>query len=212
MGVAERKERHKEDLKNDILVAARELFTEKGFEATSIRAIAEKIEYSPATIYLYYQNKNDIIHALHSEGFKLLTSKFQALADIKEGFKRLVKMGHAYMQFAIEYPDVYKLLFVMSEPMEHIATCEDDDWEEGDRAFDTLLQTVTQSQQEGYFKGLDSNALSMMIWSTMHGICTLGTSGHMAHVKDARQGETDVHALMMETYEEFVKVLERLKN
>jgi AcrR family transcriptional regulator len=50
MGVNERKERHKEDLKREILEAAKQLFTEKGFEATSIRAIAEKIEYSPATI------------------------------------------------------------------------------------------------------------------------------------------------------------------
>jgi AcrR family transcriptional regulator len=49
MGLAERKERHKEDLRKEILEAAKQLFTEKGFEATSIRAIAEKIEYSPAT-------------------------------------------------------------------------------------------------------------------------------------------------------------------
>ena len=76
MGVTERKERHKEDLKKDILTAAKELFTEKGFEATSIRAIAEKIEYSPATIYLYYKDKNEIVHALHQDGFQTVGKPF----------------------------------------------------------------------------------------------------------------------------------------
>jgi AcrR family transcriptional regulator len=56
MGVAERKERHKEDLKRVILDAAKSLFAENGLEATSIRAIAEKIEYSPATKMRLYMH------------------------------------------------------------------------------------------------------------------------------------------------------------
>lgn len=211
MGVTERKERHKEDLKREILDAALELFSEQGFEKTSIRNIAEKIEYSPTTIYLYFQNKNDIIHGLHVEGFKLLTAKFADLANEAHPFKRLTKMGYAYMSFAQENPEVYKLLFVMSEPMKHLEECKDEDWVEGDRAFDALLTTVTQCQEYGYFRGLDTKKLSMMIWSTMHGLCTLSTSGHMEHVKEVRETELKSNDAMIETYEEFVRLLERLK-
>jgi AcrR family transcriptional regulator len=211
MGVAERKERHKEDLKKDILTAAKELFTEKGFEATSIRAIAEKIEYSPATIYLYYKDKNEIVHALHREGFKLLVSHFEVLNHISHPFERLKGMGRAYLQFATQNPDIYKLLFVMEEPLKHVANCFED-WDEGDRAFDILLKTVGECQEIGYFKGLDKTMLSFSIWSTMHGMCTLRTSGHLGHVAVARANQLDLDQLMSGAYETFVATLEQLKS
>jgi AcrR family transcriptional regulator len=151
MGVAERKERHKEDLKREILDAAKLLFTEKGLEATSIRAIAEKIEYSPATIYLYYKDKNEIVHALHSEGFKLLVGHFEVLNHISHPFERLKGMGRAYIQFALQNPDIYKLIFNMEEPLKHVANCFEE-WDEGDRAFDILMKTVGECQKLDYFK------------------------------------------------------------
>jgi AcrR family transcriptional regulator len=210
MGVAERKERHKEDLKKEILEAAKELFSEKGFEATSIRAIAEKIEYSPATIYLYYKDKNEIVHALHREGFKLLVGHFEVLNHISHPFERLKGMGRAYIQFAIQHPDIYKLLFVMTEPLQHVANCFED-WDEGDRAFDILLKTVQECQQHGYFKGFDVTILSFVVWSTMHGLCTLRTSGHLGHVGVARANQIDLDHLLSQAYETYVGTLEKLK-
>jgi len=212
MGVSERKERHKEELRKDILEAAKQLFIEKGFEATSMRNIAEKIEYSPATIYLYYKDKNEIIHALHRDGFKLLIQHFNSLATVAQPFERLKQMGHAYIQFALSNPDIYNLLFVMEEPIAHVSVCMDESWEEGDRAFDVLLATVSECQQHGYFKGIDPNGLSLMIWSTMHGLCTLRTSGHLGHVKVARESMPDLDKLMTYTYETFISVLEKMKS
>lgn len=211
MGVSERKERHREDLKKEILTAAKELFSEKGFEATSIRAIAEKIEYSPATIYLYYKDKNEIVHALHREGFKLLVSNFEVFNHISHPFERLKGMGRAYIQFATQNPDIYQLLFIMKEPLEHVANCFED-WDEGDRAFDILLKTVGECQEVGYFTGLDKTMLAFSIWSTMHGLCSLRTSGHLGHVAAARANQMDLDQLMSAAYETFVTILEKLKS
>ena len=58
MGVKERKERDREEMRETILKSAHQLFVDKGFEDVSIRNIAEAIEYSPATIYLYFKDKN----------------------------------------------------------------------------------------------------------------------------------------------------------
>ncbi len=210
MGVTERKERHKEGLKKEILAAAKSLFTERGFEATSIRNIAEKIEYSPAAIYSYYKDKNDIMYSLHQEGFKLLLNHFQVLNNVSHPFERLKAMGRAYIQFAIHNQDIYKLLFVMEEPLAHVAACGGENWDEGDRAFDILLQTVEACQQQGYFKGCDSKNLSLLIWSTMHGLCTLRTSGHLGHVAAAKDSQTDLDQLMNLAYETFIYLLESL--
>lgn len=210
MGVAERKVRHKEDLKKEILDAAKSLFSEKGFESTSIRAIAEKIEYSPATIYLYYKDKNEIVHALHKEGFKMLVSHFEVLNNVSHPFERLKGMGRAYIQFALQNPDIYRLLFTMEEPLKHVANCFEE-WDEGDRAFDILSKTVAECQKLGFFKGFEPIQLSFVIWSTMHGLCTLRTTGHLAHVGVARASNLDLDQLMTATFETFVAVLEKLR-
>jgi AcrR family transcriptional regulator len=211
MGVAERKERHREELKNDILVAAKQLFTQQGYEATSIRNIAEKIEYSPATVYLYYKDKAEIMHALHSEGFRMLVSYFADLATEPNAFERLKGLGKAYIKFCVENPDMYDLIFVMKDPMDHVSSCQDPEWDEGDRAFDVLYKTVLDCQAIGYFQGIEPYGLSFMIWSTMHGLCTLRTSGHLGHVSDAKKITADVDSLMAYTFETFTKILERLR-
>ncbi|MBN8578830.1 MAG: TetR/AcrR family transcriptional regulator [Cyclobacteriaceae bacterium] len=210
MGVAERKERHKEDLKREILDAAKTLFAEKGLEATSIRAIADKIEYSPATIYLYYKDKNEIVHALHREGFKLLVGHFEVLNHINHPFERLKGMGRAYIQFALQNPDIYTLLFNMEEPLKHVANCFEE-WDEGDRAFDILLQTVKECQTVGYFTGFNAEQMSFMIWSMMHGLCTLRLTGHLEHVGAAKFSDLNLDQLMSSTFETFVTVAEKLK-
>lgn len=211
MGVQERKTRHKEDLKKEILKAARELVTERGWESTSIRNIAEKIEYSPATIYLYYKDKNEIIFDLHREGFRLLVSYLGVLQGVNDPFERLKAMGRAYIRFALDNQDVYKLLFVMEEPMRHVASSAAPDWDEGDKAFGLLMQTVGDCQKTGYFKGLQTVNLSFVIWSTMHGLCTLRTSGHLGHVGVIRESNINMDDVLTAAYEEFIKVLERLQ-
>lgn len=210
MGVAERKERHKEELKKDILEAAKELFMTKGYEATSIRNIAERIEYSPATVYLYYTDKDEIMHALHQEGFKMLVKYFTALAEINKPFERLKTLGRAYIKFSIDQPEMYKLIFVMEGPMEHVESRKDE-WDEGEKAYNVLYNTVLQCQKYGYFNRLETHGLSLMIWSTMHGMCTLRSSGHMGHVTQVKELKPNVDALMMYTYDIFVKFLERIK-
>jgi AcrR family transcriptional regulator len=212
MGVAERKERHKEELKKEILTAARELFMQQGYESTTIRNIAEKIEYSPATIYLYYKDKNEIVHALHQEGFKLLVNHFRVLDTVSDPFERLKAMGRAYIRFCLENKEIYQLLFVMDEPLRHVESCVEQDWNEGDRAFDLLMKTVTECQSQGYFKGLSPEKMSFVIWSTMHGLCTLRTSGHLGHVTAVKESGYDLDFLMTSTFETFGLMMERLKD
>ncbi len=69
MGVQERRARQKESVREEILDAARTLFVKEGYEHVSIRKIAEKIEYAPGTIYLYFRDKAEILERLCEETF-----------------------------------------------------------------------------------------------------------------------------------------------
>src|SRR6185369_782425 len=143
MTIATRKERQKEELKGKILEAAKDLFMQRGFEETSIRNIAERIEYSPTTIYLYFKDKDEICHALHKEGFTLLNQYLRALVDVTDPFERLKATSKSYVRFASENREFYELMFIMKSPMNSIKK-EEGDWEEGDRAFGFLVNTIEQ--------------------------------------------------------------------
>lgn len=174
MGIPERKSREKEDLKKRILEAAKSLFVEKGFEATSMRNIAERVEFSPTTLYLYYKDKNEIVFTLHQEGFKLLSQQFKVLSTVEHPFERLKAMGRIYLRFAFENADFYELMFVRQGPLLHVQEQKlNDNWEEGTRTYTELYDTIVECQKAGYFQNMKPHGLSLVIWSTLHGMCML---------------------------------------
>lgn len=211
MGISDRKQRHKEELKDLILQGAKELFLEKGFDATSMRNIAERIEYSPATIYLHYRDKSEVFYDLHREGFKLLMTYFSVLGNVADPFERLRAMGSVYVNFAMENPDFYKLMFVMDEPMCFLQKHAHEEWDEGEDSFRFLHMTVVQCQERGYFKGLDPMGVAFTVWSTVHGLCTLRTSGHLDHVRQVKTALPDIQAVTDMTMKTFIDMLDRLK-
>jgi AcrR family transcriptional regulator len=172
MTINTRKERQKEELKAKILQAAKELFMQKGFEDTSIRNIAEKIEYSPTTIYLYFKDKDDIFCELHREGFALLNQYFRPLAHVADPYQRLKAINKAYMAFAMENGEFYDLMFIINSPMKSIQK-DESDWEEGKRAFNFLVNTVQECIDKGYFKGMQVEIVAFTVWSMVHGIASL---------------------------------------
>ncbi len=212
MGIAERKQRHKEDLRQHILDAAKKLFLKEGYHGTSIRKIAKAIEFSPTTIYLYYKDKAEIAHALHMEGFKMLGHQFSLLQHIDDPFERLKAMGRIYIQFSLENTDFYELMFVLKEPMDHIKeTGSEACWNEGDQAFKALMSNVEACKNAGYFSGLPVANMAMIAWSTLHGLCTLHLHGHLEFIRSQDNELMKIEDLLDAVFNTFVKVLERLK-
>ena len=92
MGVKERRAREKEQLRQQILFAARELFVNEGYENISMRKIASKIEYSPTTIYLYFKDKADLLDSVCKETLlNLLNTLEQLKKDNTDPVKTLRK-------------------------------------------------------------------------------------------------------------------------
>ena len=69
MGVIEKRAKHKEEFRREILDSAREVFINDGYDRFSMRKLAEKIDYSPTTIYIYFKNKDDLLFALCEDFF-----------------------------------------------------------------------------------------------------------------------------------------------
>ena len=204
MTITQRKERQKEELRGKILQAARELFMHKGYEETSIRNIAEKIEYSPTTIYLYFKDKDEIFYALHQEGFILLNQYFRPLAHVAEPFERLKAVSKAYITFAMENGEFYDLMFIINSPMKTVKN-DQMNWEEGDQAFGFLVNTVKECIEKGYFKGMEPEILAFTCWSMVHGICSLDIRNRCSVVSELNQPDLALKACDM-----VIEILERM--
>lgn len=173
MGVLARKEREKLELRNQILEAATELFLKEGFDKTSIRSIAEKIEYSPATIYLYFKDKNEIFRAIHDKGFDMFFAKLSESQKIENPYMRLRRMGDLYLEFAFEHREFYDLMFVMRAPIEARNKDGNIDWICGMHSFKLLQETIVECMEKGYMRKMDLDVATVTISSLMHGMASL---------------------------------------
>ena len=187
-----------------ILDAARKIFLEKGYYQASIRNIAEQIEYSPGTIYLYFKEKDEIFHALHAEGFRRLLTQMAPLQHVADPFERLKAMGKVYMEFAATNKDYYDLMFIMQAPMNHE---QEEHWEVGHDALNHLKNVLRDCQAAGRFKGLDIEYISFTIWSAMHGMCALYCRERCNAYHDVN---LEASTLMEHGYKYFVAMLSKL--
>jgi AcrR family transcriptional regulator len=175
MGIVERKEREKMEMRDRIVEAATLMFLEDGYEKTSIRNIAEKIEYSPATIYLYFKDKDELFFAIHNIGFQLLLKEMEKAAKIKNPLKRLREIGGIYVEFALKNPEYYDLMFIMRSPMNALKEKHGDEkcWQYGETTFSLLLSTITECIEQKLIRTKDPVVASMYTWSAVHGLVSL---------------------------------------
>lgn len=177
MGIKERKERDREQMRARILETALELFVEQGYESVTLRRIADRIEYSAATIYLYFKDKDDIFLALLRQGFDQLYAQQLAVQDVKEPRERLIAHGRAYIDFAMTRPKLYEIMFVMHSPVKAMAR--EQDFESAATSYTILRNNVKECIDAGYFEGEDSGVVSFTLWSLVHGVASLATSGRL---------------------------------
>jgi AcrR family transcriptional regulator len=184
LGTAERRERERHELKTRILDAARELFAEEGYDAVTMRRIAEKIEYSPTAIYFHFRDKHALMQELCDEDFGALAGKFQKIARIADPVERLRRIGQAYVAFAMSHPNHYRLMFMTPHP--EAMKPEDSRLTRGnpeEDAYAFLKATVAESIASGRLRPefRDADLVSQMVWAGTHGVVSL----HIAKCKDA---------------------------
>ncbi|GIK56931.1 MAG: hypothetical protein BroJett015_25940 [Chloroflexota bacterium] len=130
-----------------VLEAARQIVSEQGADALSIRAIADRIDYSPAGLYEYFGSKEEIITAVCRQGHERLTQVMTAVDPTRPADEYLIAIGQAYIQFALDNPDYYRLMF--TNPT-FVGTPER--MQEYGSSFTILLAAIQRGLDEGAFR------------------------------------------------------------
>jgi len=175
MGSKERRAREKALVHGRILAAARDLFIRDGYEAVTMRSIAEKVEYTPTALYFHFKNKEALLRELRDQGALALGARLGKLRKVKNPVERLRRMGKAYLQFALAHPNEYRLLFMTPQPT---LPPEDSAVRKGDPdqdAYALLVQTMAEATAAGLLRPTltDAEQVAQVLWSAMHGWVSL---------------------------------------
>lgn len=171
MGVTERRIREKEELRAKIMDAATELFVKEGRQSVSIRKIAEKIEYAPSTIYLYFEDKNQLIMKIVTETFERLEEQLDAVEKQNLPPVEALEAGiRVYIRFGLEHPNHYYLAFcTLPETPELTEDCREA-LEAGLAALGSLARALTRCMEAGYIPPQDIQVLTQTVWVMIHGL------------------------------------------
>jgi AcrR family transcriptional regulator len=178
MGITERKERQKAEMRELILGAALRIIRDEGFAALTMRKIAEAIEYSPATIYLHFASRDDIALALVADGFRKLVAHMAPALREEDPLARIEAIGRCYLDFAQREPETYRLIFMEDERFASpiMLALKGSSDNAGDTAFSFLLDTVGELIDRGIYRPLNPHAVAALLWSSLHGIAALKLS------------------------------------
>lgn len=182
MGISERRQREREEVRVKILDAARELFATEGYDAVTMRRVAQAIEYSPTALYFHFKDKETLIRELCYEDFHALTRVFQRIAREPDPVERLRRIGQAYVEFGLDNPNHYRLMFMT--PRAHDAVL-DEEMGKGnpeEDAYAFLHATVADGVAKGCFRPefADPHLIAQAAWSATHGVISL----HIAKCTD----------------------------
>lgn len=206
MGVSERKEREKEQRRNSIIDAAEKVFFSKGIENATMDQVADTAEYSKGTIYLYFKNKNELLHAIIERGLTILFDTFKEAAEsVEKGIEKISAIGQAYFEFYKKYPNHFTTMLHQDvNPLEpetleknpYAARC----LQLGNDIFALLQEVAAIGISDGSVReDLDPAKLSLVLW---------GHSAGIMHIFKAK--EAVIENLFGSSLEELVDYSHRL--
>jgi AcrR family transcriptional regulator len=171
MSTSERRDRDRQEMRRLIVDTATQILLDEGLDQVSIRRIADRIEYSPGTIYLYFEDKDDILYEAHLEAFSAFHEAEMTVAGVADPLERLKALGRVYMEFALGNPHKYELMFLT--PVPRIQNKEKYDWSVSVRTYQVLRSTVEECLAQDRIRPGHPDVVAMQIWSTTHGLASL---------------------------------------
>ena len=161
------------DLRRRILDTARHLLVKKGYQNLSMRKIADAIGYSATSIYLYFDSKDALLHALIHEGMMRLQEQ---LGETAAGFpdtpvERLQALCRTFIDFGLENPEYYEIMFQLRpERMERYPP---EKYRQARNNLDFFGRALEEGEKQGVFEVDDPKVLASTIWASLHGTVSL---------------------------------------
>ncbi|MBN1198306.1 MAG: helix-turn-helix transcriptional regulator [Bacteroidales bacterium] len=178
MGIAERKEREREQRRQSIIDAAEKVFFTKGYDSSTMDDIASTAELSKGTLYLYFQSKDELHFEIMDRGNQILLVFMEKAINLqKNGRENLRLLGEAFVEFSNSHPDYFQaMMFFQSRDVEHQRINEQKlkKFIMGRSSISMLNNMVSKGIADGSVRNdFHPSHLTTLLWSQMMGILVM---------------------------------------
>lgn len=181
---------HHGDLKNALIQAGIEILSQEGIEALSLRSVAKQVGVSHAAPYAHFTDKQALIAAIAAEGYrKLYTRLADAQNQSTDPLRRLEETAFAYLQFALDEPDHFRVTFAGAVEAEKNYP---EYVEQSQRCYALVVALVEDCQAHKLFVGEDVQLLAVSIWSCIHGFVQLLLSNQLPSTLTSHYSTQDI--------------------
>lgn len=193
MGFKERRQKHKDEFKAEILEAALTLFAQEGYASFSMRKLAARIEHSPTTVYHYFRDKDDLLFHICENHYANLLEGVQKIRErVASPEATLRETLLQYVRYSLANPERYKVVF-FSNPQLYGRPEEFKDRDTMSlRLWRNVCEVIDECMQGGVFRPMDCETLSIVFWSALHGLVS-----SLIFTKDFPMPDPDVMSEML---------------
>ncbi len=171
--------RRKEQAREGIVEVARALFAAEGYEAVTMRRVAEAVDCAVGTLYLHFPDKEALIREVCEGDFGLLARRIATIAKVPDPVERLRRAGLAYVDFALANPNHYRVMFMADRPTIAPESVRHDRHDPQEDSYAFLRMTVAECIAAGRFRsGIDVDLAVQLTWAALHGLASLRITKH----------------------------------
>jgi AcrR family transcriptional regulator len=176
-----KKSYHHGDLKNALIEAGADILSKDGVSGLSLRKVAQKAGVSHTAPYAHFADKQALIAAISTEGYKKLYEQIAQVAGQyrSDPLRRLVESSWAYVQFALDEPDHFKVTLsgLIEKEQDYPAFVET-----ARQTFELVVEVVAQCQQSGILRKGATDLTAVSVWALIHGFVTLLLENQVSHM------------------------------
>ena len=162
-------------LRQKILDEAIGTIYREGVDRVTMRALAEKLGYSPATIYLHFKNKEDLINEIAHYGFLRLEEIAHPVLEIDDPLEAVSEGARRYVDFGLRNSELYRLMFREFSPSVYATRATD----RTDELWALYRKLFQRGMERGVFRSGDPDVEIAMLWAACHGFVELTLSERM---------------------------------
>ena len=174
------KKYHHGDLKNALIQAGVKILAKEGVGGLSLRKVAKKAGVSHSAPYAHFPDKQSLIAAISTEGFKQLYTELDAAVSpyANDPRRQLAEGVWAYVQFAMNNTDTFNIMFsdVLEKEKDYPAYVES-----SRKTFERVVGIVKACQDAGVLRPAPAEIMAVSVWGQLHGIISLVLEGQVSH-------------------------------
>ncbi len=165
-------ETKQKSLKQRIVEGARQVLLSDGYRNFSLRKIAREIDVSATSIYLHFENKDELVHTLMEEAIERLNNQLEkSITTPDDPISKLETLAHEYITFALEHPREYQVIYLISS--EEMTRYPKEKFRKARKGYEIVTDVLKEGVESGLIAEQKPRIAAYTFWAQLHGVMSV---------------------------------------